>query len=71
MKCKNAALKHNLKPQESKALHELSKRNDIIISHADKGSAVVIQDVKYYVKEVEQQLDNNEYFEMFYSNKNT
>ena len=31
---------------ERKVLQELSKRDDIIITKADKGGAVVIEDVK-------------------------
>ena len=53
VKCNNTTFRHNLAPKERKALHELSKRNDIIISNADKGSAVVIEAVKYYIKETE------------------
>ena len=60
-KCKNTTLKHNLTPEEGKALHKLSKHNDIIISNAGKGGAVVIQD---YIKEAEQQLGNKEYYKI-------
>ena len=41
-------------------MKELSEREDIIITKADKGGAVVIADVKDYMKEVEQQLNNTE-----------
>ena len=33
-------------------------RDDIVITNADKGSAVVILDVKDYLEECERQLDN-------------
>ena len=37
-------------------------RDDMIISNADKGGEVVIQDVKDYTGEVEWQLNNKQYF---------
>ena len=41
-------------------MKELSEREDIIITKADKGGAVVIVDVKDYIKEAERQLNNTE-----------
>ena len=41
-------------------MKELSEREDIIITEADKGGAVVIVDVKDYIKEAERQLNNTE-----------
>ena len=41
----------NLSEREQKALEELNVRDDIVITNADKGCAVVILDVKDYVKE--------------------
>ena len=49
---------NNLTKGERKALKELADRNDIIITKADKGGAVVIIDVEDYVKETEHQLNN-------------
>ena len=46
------------------ALNELSQRNSVIISNADKGGAVVIQDVKQKIEEAEQQLDTPQYYKM-------
>ena len=46
----------NLNKQEDKALKDLMERTDIIICNADKGGAVVIMDVKDYMKEAERQL---------------
>ena len=43
---------------ERKALQELSKRDDIVKTKADKGGAVVIIDVKDHIKEAESQLEN-------------
>ena len=45
-------------------LNELSQRNSVIISNADKGGAVVIQDVKQKIEEAEQQLDTPQYYKM-------
>ena len=47
---------NNLTKGQKKALKELADRNDIIITKADKGGAVVIIDVDDYVKEAEHQL---------------
>ena len=38
----------------------MADRNDIIITKADKGGAVVITDVEDYVKEAEHQLNNKD-----------
>ena len=51
---------NNLTKGERKALKELAERNDIIITKADKGGAVVITDVEDYVKEAEHQLNNKD-----------
>ena len=51
---------NNLTKGERKALKELEDRNDIIITKADNGEAVVIIDVADYVKEVEHQLSNKD-----------
>ena len=50
--------KKNLTKEEIDALNNLKQREDIIISNADKGGAVVIQDVKDYILEAEDQLNN-------------
>ena len=47
---------NNLTKGERKALKELADRNDIIITKADKGGAVVIIDIDDYIKEAEHQL---------------
>ena len=51
---------NNLTKSERTSMKELSEREDIIITKADKGGAVVIADVKDYMKEVERQLNNTE-----------
>ena len=40
----------NLSVKEQKALQELQSRDDIVITEADKGGAVVILDVEDYMK---------------------
>ena len=52
----------NLTKQEEGALKDLMKRNDIIICNADKGGAVVILDVKVYIKEAERQLSDETFY---------
>ena len=49
---------NNLTKIERTSMKELSEREDIIITKADKGGAVVIVDVKDYIKEAERQLNN-------------
>ena len=53
----------NLTPGEKKALAELKERDDIIITKADKGGAIVIQDVATYITEAERQLGDKEFYE--------
>ena len=52
----------NLSKKEEDALQNLSKRDDIIITKADKGGAVVIFDVDDYIQEANRQLDNKEFY---------
>ena len=47
---------NNLTTNERTSMKELSEREDIIITKTDKGGAVVIVDVKDYIKEAERQL---------------
>ena len=52
----------NLSKKEEIALENLRSRDDIIVTNADKGGAVVINDVNQYIKEAERQLlDRNFY----------
>ena len=53
----------NLSQGEQTALANLKKRDDILISKADKGGAVVIQDVGAYITEAERQLNDTTYYE--------
>ena len=51
---------NNLTKNERTSMKELSEREDIIITKDDKGGAVVIVDVKDYIKEAEGQLNDTE-----------
>ena len=52
----------NVSKKEEDALHNLSKKDDIIITKADKGGTIVIFDTDDYVQEANQQLDNKEFY---------
>ena len=43
--------KSNLSIQETEALKELANRDDLFISKADKGGAIVIQTIDSYIQE--------------------
>ena len=54
--------KDNLTKGEQKTLEELSKRDDIIITNADKGGAIVIMDIDKYICEAQRtHNDENNY----------
>ena len=52
--------KSNLTKKEREALHTLKTKNDIVITKADKGGAVVIMDVEDYINEANSQLQKTE-----------
>ena len=52
----------NLSKLESQAMEDLRTREDVVITKADKGGAVVVQDVKDYVKEANRQLSNKNFY---------
>ena len=54
--------KPNITPGEKEALARLRDRDDIIISKADKGGAVVIQNTDDYIKEANRQLQDREFY---------
>ena len=58
----NTNKKSNLTPGEKEAMARLREREDIIISKADKGGAVVIQDVRVYIAEAERQLKDTSFY---------
>ena len=49
---------NNLTKSERTSMKELSERVGITITKAEKGGAVVIVDVKDYIKQAEQQINN-------------
>ena len=49
---------NNLTKSERTSMKELSERVGITITKAEKGGAVVIVDVKDYIKQAERQIDN-------------
>ena len=51
----------NLTVQEKEALHNLMSRTDIIIKPADKGSATVVMDREWYLRECYRQLENTNF----------
>ena len=55
MKTKKSSY-NNLIKKELEVLEQLKRRDNIIITSADKGRAVVNQDVKLYIKEGERQI---------------
>ena len=50
--------KDNLTKREHKALKELYKRDNIIITNADKRGAIIIMDIDKYIFEAQRQLNN-------------
>ena len=50
--------KPNLSIGEQKAMEEIAKRKDIIITNADKSGAVVIMNVEKYINEANRQLSD-------------
>ena len=53
---------NNHTKQEKAAMEELKSRDDLVITKADKGGAVVIMDVDDYVKEANRQLDDSTFY---------
>ena len=60
-KVKKATPKSNLTKDETDPLQQLSQRDDIIITKADKGETVVIIDVDGYIHEANRQLNNSNF----------
>ena len=58
----------NLNKHEEKALTDLMERTDILICNADKGGAVVIMDVKDYIREAERQLSDENFYKKIPNN---
>ena len=60
--------KQNLTKGELEALKQLEKRQDIAISNADKGGAVVIMDTDKYIEEVDRQLSDSTNYKKLQNN---
>ena len=58
----NQRARKNLNQQELAALENLKTMDDIIVTKADKGGAVVVQDVQRYIKEAERQLQDQSFY---------
>jgi len=52
----------NLTKKQRETLTELSTREDLIITQADKGGATVIWGIEEYLREAENQLNNEEFY---------
>ena len=61
----------NLTKGEIDSLYELKNRDDIIVTKADKGGAVVIMNVDDYIKEANRQLNNTEFYTKLITNPTT
>ena len=57
--------KDNLTKGEQRALEELSKRDDIIITSADKEGTIVIMDIVKYISEAQRQLNYENNYKKF------
>ena len=54
----NTKRPNNLTKGEQKALEELSKKDDIIITNADKEGAIVVMDIDRYISAAQRQLND-------------
>ena len=52
----------NLSKKETKAMDDLSKRDDIVVCKANKGGAVVITDVEDYINKANRQLNDKRFY---------
>ena len=57
-------IRPNLSKDEKVELIDLSKRDDIIITNADKGGPVIIMDINDYVREAKHQLNNSKNYKV-------
>ena len=63
-KLKPAPVRDNLTTRERQAYKMLSRRNDIIIKSADKGSGTVVMDHDWYINECLRQLNNTKFYKL-------
>ena len=57
--------KNNLTDTDKTAIEYFSKRNDLVITKADKGRATVILDIKDYIAKANEQLQDNSFYQKF------
>ena len=57
-----APVRDNLTTRERHALKRLSRRNDIVIKSADKGSGTVVMDRNWYIDECLRQLNDSKFY---------
>ena len=55
--------KNNLTDTDKNAIKYFSKRNDLVLTKADKGGATVILDVKDYIAKANEQLQDNSFYQ--------
>ena len=60
---KHRSIRDNLPKDQRRALRLLKQRHDIVIKSANKGSATVIMDRKWYLDECYRQLNNPTFYE--------
>ena len=58
----------NLSKKEMLAMNDLKNRDDIVICKADKGGAVVINDVNDYIDEANRQLSDKKFYKKLPNN---
>ena len=62
-------LQHNISRGEKTSVKKLARCPDIILKEADKGSAIIIMDVDYYKRKVEEIIENRNNYEELERNK--
>ena len=60
---KNKLPKNTLTDTDKSAIEHFSKRNDLVITNTYKGGATVILDVKEYIAKVNEQLQDNFFYQ--------
>ena len=58
----------NLNKSELEALDEIKNMSDLVVTKADKGGALVLQDVDKYIEEAQRQLSDQTFYKKVESN---
>ena len=61
-RAKSVNTSNNLKKSELEALDNIKSMEDIIVTKADKGGAIIVQDVDNYIKEADRQLKDKTFY---------